>query len=124
VVYLPDHEPSLGTDLTTLPSSWMSGHDIARGADVLLHDAQYFDEEYVNHIGWGHSSIGDALEFARKSDVGQVVLFHHDPYHTDDELEALLSGAHEVWPGSKDRVSLASEGMTIMVDQEGIQLTA
>lgn len=123
-VYLPDHEPALGTDLSTLPAAWMSGHDIARGADLLLHDAQYFDEEYPNHVGWGHSSIGDAIEFARKSDVGQVVLFHHDPYHTDDELEALLAGAHERWPGSQDRVSLASEGMTIVVDEAGVQLTA
>jgi phosphoribosyl 1,2-cyclic phosphodiesterase len=124
LVYLPDHEPGLGTTLKIQPNSWMSGYDIARGADVLLHDAQYLDEEYPNHVGWGHSSIGDALEFASKSDVGRVVLFHHDPYHTDAELEALLDEAHAAWPGSTDRVALASEGMTIMVDEAGIELTA
>ena len=71
----------------------MSGHDIARDADVLLHDGQYRDHEYADHVGWGHSSIGDAMDFANKADVEQLVLFHHDPYHTDVELEALLDEA-------------------------------
>jgi phosphoribosyl 1,2-cyclic phosphodiesterase len=122
LVYLPDHEPSLGTDLRTLPAAWMSGHDIARGADVLLHDAQYRDDEYGDHIGWGHSSIADAMEFAHKADVDKVVLFHHDPYHTDDELEELLLDARGKWPGMDDRVCLAYEGMTIELDGDGVRL--
>ena len=44
-------------------------------------------------MGWGHSSIGDTIEFATKAGVDQVVLFHHDPYHTDDDLEELLKEA-------------------------------
>jgi phosphoribosyl 1,2-cyclic phosphodiesterase len=112
-VYLPDHEPSLGTTLRALPAEWMSGHDIAAGADVLLHDAQYGDDEYPNHVGWGHSSLADAAEFADKSGVGRLVLFHHDPYHTDDELEALLALVQTQRPGMEERVSLAYEGMTI-----------
>lgn len=112
-VYLPDHEPSLGTTLQSQPAEWMSGHDIARDADVLLHDAQYGDDEYPNHIGWGHSSLADALEFADKSGVGRLVLFHHDPYHTDDELEALLAVVQAQRPAMHERVCLAYEGMTI-----------
>ncbi|MDQ1532408.1 MAG: hypothetical protein QOF28_169 [Actinomycetota bacterium] len=112
-VYLPDHEPSLGGTLRGLDTEWMSGHDIANGADVLLHDAQYGDDEYPNHIGWGHSSLADALEFADKSDVSQLVLFHHDPYHTDDELEALLTIVQSQRPTMRERVCLAYEGMTI-----------
>lgn len=123
LVYLPDHEPSLGTDLRTLPAAWMSGRDIARGADVLLHDAQYRDDEYGDHIGWGHSSIADAMEFANKADVEKVVLFHHDPYHTDDELEELLVEARGKWPGMEDRVCLAYEGMTIALDGEGVRFS-
>ena len=65
--------------------------DIAHDADVLLHDGQYGDHEYAAHIGWGHSRVSDAMEFANKANVDQLVLFHHDPYHTDDELEALLA---------------------------------
>src|SRR5437016_4226821 len=72
LVYLPDHEPSLGGNLNSVPALWMSGHDIAHGADVLLHDAQYRDHEYGAHVGWGHSSIGDAMQFAYKSDVDNI----------------------------------------------------
>src|SRR5262249_45911485 len=79
MVYLPDHEPGIAMDLKDRPPSWISGHAIAEGANVLLHDAQYRDDEYGEHVGWGHSSIGDALEFAKKAGVEQVVLFHHDP---------------------------------------------
>jgi phosphoribosyl 1,2-cyclic phosphodiesterase len=124
LVYLPDHEPSLGNELRTLPSSWMSGHDIACGADVLLHDAQYRDYEYADHVGWGHSSIGDTLVFADKCDVDRIVLFHHDPYHTDAELEELLADARTKRPDLGERVCLAYEGMTIMLDAEGVQLSA
>ena len=123
LVYLPDHEPSLGADLATVPVAWMSGHDIARDADVLLHDGQYRDDEYGAHVGWGHSSVGDAMEFANKADVDQLVLFHHDPYHTDDELDELLATARGHWPGMEDRVCLAHEGMTITLDRDGVTFT-
>ena len=82
----------------------MSGHDIARDADVLLHDAQYRDHEYDAHVGWGHSSIASVMEFAYKANVDQLVLFHHDPYHTDGELEDLLAEAQGKWPGMESRV--------------------
>jgi phosphoribosyl 1,2-cyclic phosphodiesterase len=124
LVYLPDHEPSLGGSLHAVPAAWMSGHDIAHRADVLLHDAQYRDHEYGDHVGWGHSSIGDAMQFASKADVDKVVLFHHDPYHTDDELEALLADARNDWPEMKERVCLASEGMTIVLDDGEVTVSA
>ena len=122
-VYVPDHEPSLGADLATLPAAWMSGHDIARDADVLLHDGQYRDHEYGAHVGWGHSSIGDAMAFADQAAVEKLVLFHHDPYHTDAELEELLAEAHAKWPGMEARVCLAFEGMTIDLDEAGVRVT-
>ena len=122
LVYMPDHEPSLGGGLQTSPPEWMSGHDIAQQADVLLHDAQYRDHEYPNHIGWGHSGIGDTVVFARKAEVDQVVLFHHDPYHTDDELDELLVEARRTWSGDAQRLQLAHEGMTITLEKEGVTL--
>ena len=122
LVYLPDHEPSLGTELRSLPPEWMSGYDLARGADVLLHDAQYRNHEYGAHVGWGHSGVADAMEFADKSGVRKLVLFHHDPYHTDDELEEVLLEARAIWPSAEDRVCLASEGMTIAFGDGGVQL--
>jgi phosphoribosyl 1,2-cyclic phosphodiesterase len=121
VVYLPDHEPSLGVNLVDQPADWLSGYHLARGADVLLHDAQYGDEEYDRHRGWGHSAIGHVVEFARKAEVERLVLFHHDPYHTDTDLEVLVAQARTVW-GSPDGVCSAWEGMTIDLDRDSISL--
>jgi phosphoribosyl 1,2-cyclic phosphodiesterase len=124
LVYLPDHEPSLGVHLLDQPSAWMSGYDVACAADVLFHDAQYGDDEYPHHVGWGHSCIEHALAFARKAEVGMVVLFHHDPYHNDDELEILLAEARRQWDGGEERVCLAREGLTLVLDAAGVRLTA
>jgi ribonuclease BN (tRNA processing enzyme) len=123
LVYLPDHEPSLGVHLAYEPSAWISGHHIARDADVLFHDAQYRDDEYAQHIGWGHSCIEHVMGFARKADARAVVLFHHDPYHTDDELDALLLEARRRWDGADEQVCLAHEGMTIVLDEESVRLS-
>ncbi len=124
LVYLPDHEPSLGTELRGQESEWISGYDIARDADVLLHDAQYRDHEYGAHVGWGHSGVADAITFAEKAGVRDLVLFHHDPYHTDEELELVLLEARKVWALDEDRVTMAMEGMTITFDEEGVQLAS
>jgi phosphoribosyl 1,2-cyclic phosphodiesterase len=120
-VYLPDHEPSLGGELSLVPPEWMSGHDIAFSADLLFHDAQYRNDEYPEHVGWGHSCISHVIEFAEKADVKAVVLFHHDPYHTDDELEELLVEARLSASGAADRVRLAYEGMTFVLDEGAVQ---
>ena len=122
-VYLPDHEPSIGNDLHDLSADWMSGYDIAHGADVLLHDAQYHDHEYGAHVGWGHSSITDTMEFATKAAVQRVVLFHHDPYHNDQDLETLLGEARAQWPGGDECVQLASERMTITLERGTVEVT-
>ena len=113
LVYLPDHEPSLGVELVDRAPDWISGFDLARRADVLFHDAQYGDDEYPRHVGWGHSCIEHVMGFATKAEAGTVVLFHHDPYHSDEELEALLEQARALWPSEVERVCLAREGMTI-----------
>jgi phosphoribosyl 1,2-cyclic phosphodiesterase len=123
VVYLPDHEPSLGLDIADQPADWLSGYQLAHGADVLLHDAQYGDEEYDRHRGWGHSAIGHVVAFARKAEVQRLVLFHHDPYHSDEEIEALVAEAREVW-GEGERVCSAWEGMTIQLGGDGVSLAA
>jgi ribonuclease BN (tRNA processing enzyme) len=60
------------------------------------------------------------MRFAEKAGVDNLVLFHHDPDHTDDELEALLVEARKNWPGAEDRVCLAFEGMTIVLDAAGV----
>jgi ribonuclease BN (tRNA processing enzyme) len=88
--YIPDHEPALG--LTGLPTNkkWVSGIDLASGADLLLHDAQYNLQEYKDKIGWGHSSMDDALLFASMAGVKRLLFAHHDPAHTDAQLNEML----------------------------------
>ena len=123
LVYIPDHEPSLGVELAEQPTAWISGCELARGADVLLHDAQYGDHEYPNHVGWGHSAIEHVMKFADKAEVEHLVLFHHDPYHTDDELEALLIEAQRHRGAVDEHVRLAHEDMTIVLDDDGVRFS-
>lgn len=94
VVYLPDHEPLLGLrDGRWLEPEWTSGHDLAAGVDLLIHDAQYTDEEYGERIGWGHCTYDHAFEFATRVGARALVPFHHDPSHDDDTLDRLLEDA-------------------------------
>ena len=97
LAYIPDHEPALGASLQDLPDEWISGLELARNADLLLHDAQYSDQEYPQHLGWGHSSISDALQFARRANVRKLIAFHHDPLHSDDDLDGLAVVARRRW---------------------------
>jgi phosphoribosyl 1,2-cyclic phosphodiesterase len=113
LAYIPDHEPSLGIDITTLDVSWLSGFDLLDGVDVAFHDAQYFDEEYAAHLGWGHSAISHTIAMGRRANVGQLVLFHHDPSHSDDDLDRLLVHALELWDGAPNPPVLAFEGMVL-----------
>jgi phosphoribosyl 1,2-cyclic phosphodiesterase len=115
LAYLPDHEPALGVNLARMEPEWVSGHALVAGVDVLLHDAQYTPDEYRERVGWGHSSVDDVVTFALASGVRQLVLFHHDPLHTDAELEAIGRRARELWgaDGSSNAPALAREGMTV-----------
>ena len=113
LAYIPDHEPWLGVGTTVLDPSWTSGYGLAEGVDVLLHDAQYFDEEYDSHMGWGHSSVTHVVELARAAGVRQLVLFHHDPSHSDADLERLLNRARELWGPDGSPPILAAEGMEV-----------
>jgi phosphoribosyl 1,2-cyclic phosphodiesterase len=109
--YLPDHEPALGQDLGRSPKGWISGHELAQDASLLIHDSQYSEAEYPAHRGWGHSSLPDALSFAQRCDVRRLLLFHHDPWHDDGVLEALSREATERWAelGGEGPVELARE---------------
>jgi phosphoribosyl 1,2-cyclic phosphodiesterase len=94
VVYLPDHEPALAVRDGRWPTpAWISGYDLAANADLLIHDAQYTDEEYEHCIGWGHSTYRQAFEFAAQVGAKNFVPFHHDPSHDDAMLDHLLDNA-------------------------------
>jgi len=93
LAYLPDHEPALGAQAFPSREDWTSGYELAQGVDLLIHDAQYSSHEYRSHVGWGHSSLQHALDFAALAGVKQLVLFHHDPAHTDADIERLVGEA-------------------------------
>lgn len=110
--YIPDHEPGLGASLADLEDDWISGFELADGASLLVHDCQYTDEEYPQHLGWGHSPLSDALTFARRTTADRVLLFHHDPLHSDDFLDAFAGRACARWEelgGDPARIELATE---------------
>ena len=113
LAYLTDHEPALGMDLRDVSPDWVSGYAIATGADLLLHDCQYTEAEYQLKVGWGHSSTEHVADFARVAGVKELLLFHHDPMHSDADLESMLGRVRELWGEGEDRVNLAREGMRI-----------
>jgi ribonuclease BN (tRNA processing enzyme) len=112
---MPDHEPALVVNLETASPEWVPGYEIARGADVLLHDSTYTEDEYLVRKTWGHSSVADAVRYAQVSRAAQLVLFHHGPYRSDEELEAMLARARELW-GPEGAPLLGREGMEIRLD--------
>jgi phosphoribosyl 1,2-cyclic phosphodiesterase len=114
LAYLPDHEPALGLRGRYAGGGWTSGLALAAGADLLIHDAQYDDQEYETRVGWGHSTIRRAIEFAALAGTRRLLLFHHDPGHDDATLETLLAEA-VVRERPSFPVAAAMEGTTVDV---------
>jgi phosphoribosyl 1,2-cyclic phosphodiesterase len=113
LVYLPDHEPALGDSPFPGAPAWTSGHDLAAGADLLIHDAQYFPEERRDRIGWGHSSWIEAARFAQLVGARRMACFHHDPAHDDPTIDRLVEATAAMADGVD--VFGAREGQTISV---------
>jgi len=85
--------------------------ELARNADLLIHDGQYTDEEYVKYRGWGHSTWRTAVEVAKRAGVKKLIITHHDPDHDDDMLDAMESECQKEFPNSV----FAKEGMEVPV---------
>jgi phosphoribosyl 1,2-cyclic phosphodiesterase len=110
--YLPDHEPAL-VGIVERSSDWISGAALAEDVDVLFHDAQYFEDEYETRVGWGHSSVSDAVAFRRAVGARRLLLFHHEPQHSDASLERLEAHAQSLAGPDEPKAELAREGMVI-----------
>lgn len=82
-----------------------------KDADLLIHDAQYTDEELRKHRGWGHSSYSQAMECARQANVKQLIFTHHDPGHNDDFLEKMEQECQSKFPNC----IMAREGMEVFI---------
>src|SRR3954470_12453089 len=110
LAYIPDHEPALGQRLDKSAPEWISGLSLARAADLLIHDAQYTEEEYSQRLGRGHSAVSDSVEVARRADARCLALFHHDPLHDDAAVDALAEQARSLADGRFERVGPPREG--------------
>ena len=95
MAYLPDHEPALGHREFPAPAEWTSGFDLIRDVDLLIHDAQYTEDEYQARVGWGHSTLSQTVALAAQANVKTLVTFHHDPEHSDEMLDEQLKDALE-----------------------------
>ena len=112
VTYIPDHEPMLGVSAFPSSPQWTSGYDLAQGADLLIHDSQYTHTEYDKLVGFGHSNMEQAFEFAELAKVKKFMPFHHDPAHSDTQLDQMIADAKET----------VSPRFDIIPGQEGVVL--
>jgi phosphoribosyl 1,2-cyclic phosphodiesterase len=113
MTYIPDHEPALASRYFPQSAQWTSGFDLVDGTDLMIHDAQFTDEEYAQCIGWGHSTVGHALALAQMAGTKKFVMFHHDPSHSDEYLDKMYE---EYGCGSQDfPVLIGREGESIEI---------
>ena len=112
-VYATDTEGYVGTDKRLVK--------FAKDADILIHDAQYLDEHYWGQLegfpstqGYGHSTVTMACEVAAASEVGQLILFHHDPSYSDEMVTGMEATAKSLFADSV----AASEGLEIVLRDE------
>lgn len=117
LVYLTDHETYQAMNK---PSDYGLRQDEAimkfcSGADMLITDAQYTDEEYAMKRTWGHSRFSDAVALGLAAGVKKLVLFHHDPGHDDEQLDAIAQSAAKIikTDGRPMESAMARDGLEI-----------
>jgi phosphoribosyl 1,2-cyclic phosphodiesterase len=80
------------------------------GADIVIYDCMYSDEEYAkSYVGWGHSTWQEAVRLCRQAKVRKLVVFHHDPDHDDDKMDAIGREVEAALPGAV----VAREGLEL-----------
>lgn len=117
IVYVSDNEVGAPEKYDSAPGWRQSFVAFVRGATVLVHDTMYTTEEYDHHRGWGHSTFRDAVEVALEAEVGTLVLFHHEPRRSDEELDQRVDECRALVRshGGTLKVLGAAEGLTLTV---------
>ncbi|MBX0330650.1 MBL fold metallo-hydrolase [Oscillochloris sp. ZM17-4] len=104
--------PNTDDELQALAAMRAQIVDLARGADWLIYDSQFTDAQYARFPHWGHSTAAQAREIAEDAGVGQLLMFHHDPHHTDAQIDAMLEEQRATCD-SELIISAAYEGMEL-----------
>jgi phosphoribosyl 1,2-cyclic phosphodiesterase len=88
-----------------------------QGADLLIADGMFSEEEYPTRVGWGHASIPAVMEAAAKAEVKQLAVFHHDPQHSDKYIDDLWVKYRTRYLAGPQKMDLfwAREGLTVAV---------
>src|SRR5438270_6206464 len=132
IAYMPDNEPYEPLKMQLAARNGIDGVeardfaatergkmvDFLRDCDVAILDAQYADEEYQQHVGWGHSSLSSVVSLALDADVGKLLLFHHDPSHDDEMIDRMVEQARSLVlkSGKALRIDGAREGAEILLE--------
>ena len=83
---------------------------LIQGADIVIYDCMYTDDEYAkSYVGWGHSTWQEAVRLCKPAGVKKLVVFHHDPDHDDDRMDAIGRDVAAAMPGAV----VAREGMEL-----------
>jgi phosphoribosyl 1,2-cyclic phosphodiesterase len=126
LAYLPDHEPF--ANWGSLPNSRSAKArtdaliEFIRGVDLLILDTQYTEVEYQQRRGWGHGCLPDSVSLAVHAGVRQLAFFHHDPGHSDDQIDAMVETAMKLAASTPLLVSGAVEGDKISFEGADLSL--
>ena len=106
MAYMPDHQAPV--DRTTVADAVM---ELCQDADLLIHDSQYTEDEFVELFDWGHSTPAYAVHVATQAGVKRLDMFHHDPSHNDRQIDTMLRAARQIAQATgKVEVNAAKEG--------------
>src|SRR5712672_294297 len=129
IAYMPDNEPYEPLKMQLATQNGIDGNaarnfaaterakmvEFLQDCKVAILDAQYTDEEYAGHIGWGHSPFSSVVGLALDANVKRVLLFHHDPSHDDDMIDRMVEQAREL-------VRKSGKAMVIEGAREGAEI--
>lgn len=117
--YLPDHEP-FGNNWTAIRTAGLT--EFVRGVDLLILDTQYIDAEYRHRRGWGHGCLTESVAIAMNAGVKQLALFHHDPAHSDGQIDMMVETGMNMAASTSLVVTAATENETISLGRANLSV--
>jgi phosphoribosyl 1,2-cyclic phosphodiesterase len=116
IAYVTDHEPFWVPTAGTFQHPGDRRHiEFLKGADLIIHDAQYTQEEYCGKVGWGHSTVEYATDVALAAGAARLALFHHDPGHDDKTMQGIEEAM-------EDRIAAHDGALEVFAAAEGLAL--